>query len=143
MVTSASGAATAAHPARVAAQKSMDAVMAKDRAAWLAAYADDACIEDPVGPSWLDPTGTGHRGRAAIEAFYDNTIATTQAIRFEIADSFAAGSEVANVGTIHITLPDGQVARCEGVFVYGVDDNGLIRSLRAFWETDRMMATLG
>jgi len=130
------------HPARVAARRSMVGAETKDREMWLAAYADDACIEDPVGPSWLDPTGKGHRGRAALEAFYDATIATTQAIRFEIVDSFAAGNEVANVGTIHIALPGGKTARCEGVFVYAVDGDGLISSLRAFWETDRMMATI-
>lgn len=134
---------TAEHPARIAARRSMIGAETKNREAWLAAYADDACIEDPVGPSWLDPTGAGHRGRAALEAFYDATIATTEAIHFEIVDSFAAGNEVANVGTIHITLPDGKVARCEGVFVYAVNPDGLISSLRAFWETDRMMATIG
>ena len=130
------------HPARVAAQRSMQTAMAKDRAAWLALYAADACIEDPVGPSWIDPTGQGHRGKDALAAFYDATIATTESLRFEIVDSFAAGSEVANVGTIHITVAGGAVLRCEGVFVYAVDDDGLIRSMRAFWETDRMMATM-
>ena len=30
----------------------------------------------------------------------------------------------------------------EGVFVYKVDADGLIVSMRAFWETERAMATL-
>lgn len=130
------------HPARLMSQRSMAAVGAKDRDAWVALFADDGVVEDPVGPSWLDPTGQGHRGKEAIGAFFDSTIATTEAIRFEIHDSFAAGSEVANVATIHLTLPGGTTSRCEGVFVYRVDDDGKLASLRAIWEVDRMMATM-
>ncbi len=120
----------------------MAAVMAQDREGWLALWSEDGCVEDPVGPSWLDPTGQGHRGRAAIGAFYDTTIATLEWIRFEITDSFAAGDEVANVGTIHLSLPGGASGRCEGVFVYRVGADGLLLSLRAFWEVDRMTATM-
>jgi steroid delta-isomerase len=130
------------HPARAASRASMAAVTAQDREGWLALWSDDACVEDPVGPSWLDPTGEGHRGKEAIGAFFDSTIATLEAIRFEIIDSFAAGKEVANVGTIHLSLPGGTSGRCEGVFVYRVDDAGLLVSLRAFWEVDRMTATM-
>ena len=130
------------HPARAASQRSMAAVKAQDREGWLALFADGAVVEDPVGPSWLDPTGEGHRGREAIGRFFDTTIATLEGVRFEIVDSFAAGSEVANVGTIHLSLPGGTTGRCEGVFVYRVDDAGLLVSLRAFWELDRMTATM-
>lgn len=120
----------------------MAAVKAQDRAGWLALFADDAVVEDPVGPSWLDPTGEGHRGREAIGRFFDTTIATLESMRFEIVDSFASGSEVANVGTIHLHFPGGGSGRCEGVFVYRVDEAGLLVSLRAFWEVDRMTATM-
>lgn len=130
------------HPARVASHASMAAVTAQDRTAWLALWSPDGCIEDPVGPSWLDPSGQGHRGHAAIGAFFDATIATLDAIRFEVVDSFAAGDEVANVGTIHLSLTGGATGRCEGVFVYGVDAAGLLLSLRAFWEVDRMTGTM-
>ena len=130
------------HPARAASQRSMAAVGAQDRAAWLSLFAPDACVEDPVGPSFLDPTGAGHRGHEAIGAFYDATIAGLARIDFAIADSFAAGDEVANVGAITMTFPDGGTARCEGVFVYRVREDGLLVSLRAFWEVDRMMAAM-
>jgi ketosteroid isomerase-like protein len=130
------------HPARLASQKSIAAVQAKDRAAWLALFADDAVVEDPVGPSFLDESGQGHRGLAAIGTFFDNNIAPVESIRFDLADSFAAGDEVANVATIHMTLPGGATSRCEGVFVYRVRADGKLVSLRAFWEVDRMMATL-
>lgn len=119
----------------------MAAVGARDKQAWLALWSEDGCVEDPVGPSFLDPTGQGHRGKEAIGAFFDANIGGLEAIAFDITDSFAAGSEVANVGTIRLTLPGGSTMRCEGVFVYRIDTAGLLVSLRAFWETERMMAT--
>ena len=63
------------HPARRAGQNSMRNVKAKDKTAWLALFADDAVIEDPVGVSPLDPSGQGHRGKAAIARFWDTVIA--------------------------------------------------------------------
>ena len=130
------------HPARLASQRSIAAVQAKDREAWLSLFADDAVVQDPVGVSFLDETGEGHRGLTAIGAFFDANIAPVQDIRFELHDSFAAGDEVANVATIHMTLEGGATTRCEGVFVYRVRDDGKLVSLRAFWEVDRMLATM-
>jgi ketosteroid isomerase-like protein len=131
-----------AHPARTASRRSMDAVSRGAKDEWLALFADDAVVEDPVGVSMFDPTGEGHRGRAAIAAFWDLTIGNAERIEFEIRDSFAAGDEVANVGTISSYLPGGSRVDAEGVFVYRVNDDGRIVSLRAFWETERAMATL-
>ena len=130
------------HPARLASQRSIAAVQAKDRAGWLSLFADDAVVQDPVGVSFLDETGEGHRGHEAIGAFFDANIAPVQDIRFELHDSVAAGDEVANVATIHMPLDGGATTRCEGVFVYRVRDDGKLVSLRAFWEVDRMMATM-
>jgi ketosteroid isomerase-like protein len=130
------------HPARLASQRSVAAVQAKDKDAWLALWAEDGCIEDPVGISFIDPVGEGFRGAERRELFWDTNIGPTDSIVFDLHDSFAAGSEVANVATITITVGGSTVTRCEGVFVYKVDDEGKLLSLRAFWETDRMMATL-
>lgn len=132
----------ATHPARTASRRSMDAVSRGAKEEWLALFADDAVVEDPVGVSMFDKTGDGHRGRTAISAFWDLTIGNAERIEFEIRDSFAAGNEVANVGTISSFLPGGATLDAEGVFVYRVNEEGLIVSLRAFWETERAMATL-
>lgn len=126
------------HPARDASLASMRAVEAGDRAGWLALFAPDALIEDPVGPSPLDPDGTGHRGSDARAAFYDTNIGPNE-VRFTIHDSFAAGDEVANVGRITTTMDGGLVVHTDGVFVYRVDDAGLVTSLRAFWQMDRLV----
>ena len=128
--------------AREMSKRSMAAVKARDKEAWLALWADDGWVEDPIGESFIDPTGLGHHGPEGRAAFWDNNIGSTESIEFELKDSFACGNEVANVATIHITLPGGTTSRCEGVFVYRVDGEGKLRSLRAYWELDRMMATM-
>ena len=129
------------HPARAVSKKSIAAVKAKRKEDWLALFADDGVIQDPVGKSPIDPSGEGHRGTAAIGKFWDNQIAPNT-IHFDVRESYAAGSECANVGTISIGMPNGMKARCDGVFVYRVNDAGKLVSLRAFWEFDQMMATI-
>jgi ketosteroid isomerase-like protein len=123
------------HPARAASQRSRAAVEAGDREGWLALFADDAVVEDPIGPSMFDPDGTGHHGPEGIAAFYDSVIGPNQ-VRFAIRESYACGSEVANVGTITTTLGDGSQAVVEGVYTYRVDHEGKVVALRAFWEAD-------
>jgi len=134
----------AENPARLMAARSMEIVTRRGEQArerWLALFADDAIVEDPIGPSPLDPEVKGHRGKAAIAEFWDKTIASTK-IKFDIEKSYAAGNELANVGSITTTMPDGTTAVAEGVFTYKVDDAGKIVALRAFWEFDRMLATM-
>lgn len=127
------------HPARTAAMRSIEAVQAGDRDTWLSLWHPEAVLEDPVGESPMDPEGKGHHGIEAITAFWDNFIAPVT-IRFHIRQSFACGSECANVGTITTRMDDGSVGRCELVMVYRVDEAGKVLSLRAFWEVDEMMA---
>lgn len=125
------------HPARRAARASIEAVEAGDREGWLALFADDAVVADPVGPSPLDPDGTGHHGKEAIAAFYDTVIAQAE-VRFTLRASYVAGSECANEGTITSTFPDGTAGVVEGVYLYRVDDDGRLVSVRAYWEFDRL-----
>ena len=54
---------------------SRDYAVAKDKENWLALFAKDALVQDPIGKSPLDPEGNGHKGIAAIEKFYDTVIA--------------------------------------------------------------------
>ena len=129
------------HPARAVSKKSIAAVKAKRKEEWLALFAEDGVIQDPVGKSPIDPSGDGHRGTAAIGKFWDNQIAPNT-IHFDVRESYAAGSECANVGTISIGMPNGMKARCDGVFVYRVNDAGKLVSLRAFWEFEQMIATI-
>ncbi|MEU7630768.1 nuclear transport factor 2 family protein [Nocardia sp. NPDC049220] len=128
------------HPARAAGLASQAAVRARDKQAWLALFAADGVVEDPIGSSGLDPAGTGHRGTEAIATFWDKAIAKTDLIEFRFGDSFACGNEVAFTGTIRSTI-GGHRIDADGVFTYRVDDDGKITALRAFWEVERAMAT--
>lgn len=123
--------------ARAASLRSRAAVHARDRAAWLALFADDAIVADPVGPSPLDPTGDGHRGPEARAAFWDDVIAPNP-VTMDITASHAGGDEVANVVTISTTFPDGAKAIVDIIALYAVDEAGSITSLRAYWEFDQL-----
>jgi steroid Delta-isomerase len=127
-------------PAHLAGKRSRDAVQARDKDAWLAVFADDAIVEDPIGPSHFDPEGKGHRGRDAISAFWDKAIAPTDKIEFNFCDTYQCGNEEANVGHILITAAGHQVT-AEGVFTYKANDEGKLVALRAYWEVDRATAS--
>jgi len=119
----------------------MDAVHKKDKQAWLDNFAEDAIVEDPVGPSPLDPTGQGHRGKQAIASFWDKQIAPNRVL-FNIRESYASGEECANVGTITIVMDGGAVMLVDGVYTYRVDSAGKLVALRAIWEMENMKAFL-
>ncbi|UFS93270.1 nuclear transport factor 2 family protein [Nocardia huaxiensis] len=130
---------TAEHPARLAGLASQAAVRAKHKGDWLALFAADARVEDPIGISPYDPVGEGHYGLAAIAAFWDKAIARS-VIDFRFPDSFACGDEVAFVGTIRSERA-GVAVEVDGAFTYRVNEAGKIIALRAFWEPARARTT--
>jgi len=124
------------HPARIAGLLSQRYVSDGNRDAWLDLFAENACLEDPVGVSPMDPIGKGHHGKAAIAAFWDNIISHVQ-VSFDFPRSYAAGNECAFIGVVYAAPPGVEAGGSEGVFVYRVNDAGKLVSLRAFWEIDR------
>jgi steroid delta-isomerase len=121
--------------ARELGQRSRAAVHARDRDGWLDLFAEDAVVQDPIGPSPFDPEGKGHHGREAIAKFYDEVIAPSQAVDFEINESYLCGDEVADVGIIRTTLAGGtHQAVVYVVMTYRTNGAGKIASLRAYWE---------
>jgi steroid Delta-isomerase len=131
------------HPARTAARQSMTAVAEGRKDDWLALFAPDALVEDPVGPSMLDPEGKGHRGHDGIRSFWDKNFGAVSRFHFLVKDSFANGPCCANVATITMWLGDsGATMKVDVVGIYTVNEEGKITSLRAHWEPDRAMATI-
>ena len=124
-------------------KKSMATTEAKDRDGWLALFADDAVVEDPVGPSFVDADGKGQRGREAITAFYDNVISQSESLKFTIRQSIECGDEVANIGELRITLPGNQVGIVQLANIYKVNAEGKLASLRSFWEQDKLKFSSG
>lgn len=125
-------------PAELAFQRHVDFVARGDREGFLGNFSADAVVQDPVGKSPLDPTGRGHRGHQAIGAFWDTIIAPGR-VRFEIERAYVCGDEIANVGTVYNALPGRDEVAAEGVFVYRVDAEGKIVSLKAYWDYDATM----
>jgi ketosteroid isomerase-like protein len=123
----------------LAGKRSRDAAMAHDKEAWLSVFADDAVVEDPIGPSHFDPEGRGHRGKEAIARFYDMAIAPSQ-LEFHFDKTYVCGDEEANVGHIVIES-NGYRVVAEGVFTYRVNAAGKMIALRAFWELDKAAAS--
>ncbi|GAA1231397.1 nuclear transport factor 2 family protein [Prauserella halophila] len=128
-------------PARVAALRSMEAVAAGDKQRWLSLFDPAAVIEDPVGPSPFDEGGKGHHGADGISAFWDLTIANVRRFEFAVRDSHAGGDEVANVATITTFFDGDYRVDTDCVIVYRTGVDGLLLSVRAFWEMDRAAAT--
>ncbi len=124
------------HPAHLAGKRSRDAVAARDKQAWLANFADDAIVQDPIGPSFLDPEGKGHRGKEAISAFWDKAIAPADKLVFNFETTYQCGDEEANVGNIVTTIA-GRDFTTPGVFTYRANEAGQLLALRAFWEAPR------
>ena len=131
-----------AHLAKAASERSGEFVTAGDKEGWLSLFAEDAVVEDPVGESPLDPSGQGHRGKAAIEAFWDTVIAPGS-IDFQILSSHPAGDECANVVHMVNTMPGDMRVVVGMVVVYRADAEGKLVSLRAFWDYEAVMAQLG
>jgi len=87
------------------------------------------------------PEGKGHHGHEGISAFWDKAIAPIERFTFHIHDSHANGNTCANVGTITTRFADGTVVDTDLVMVYTINEDGLVQSMRAYWEPDRAMAT--
>ncbi len=124
-------------------KKSMAMSEAKDRDGWLGLFADDAVVEDPVGPSFVDAEGKGQRGKEAITAFFDNVISQSESLKFTIRQTMECGDEVINIGELRITLPGNQVGIVPIANIYKVNAEGKLASLRSFWEQDKLTFTDG
>ena len=121
----------------------MAAVAAGRKDEWLALFAANAIVEDPVGPSPLDAEGKGHHGHAGIRTFWDRNFGAVSRFHFRVKDSFANGACCANLVTITMWLGKaGTTMTVDGVMVYTINDGGLITSIRGHWEPDRAMATI-
>ncbi|MDB9769602.1 hypothetical protein OAB98_01470 [Gammaproteobacteria bacterium] len=115
---------------------SRDFAVAKDKGSWLALFAKDALVQDPIGKSPLDPEGNGHRGIAAIEKFYDTVIANGD-IEFTIIESIPCAEECANYAQIVNLVGDIKI-ETKMIVIYRINSNNKIESLRAFWDYQKM-----
>ena len=115
---------------------SRDYAVAKDKQNLLDLFAEDAIVQDPIGKSPLDPVGEGHKGKEAIENFYDTVIANGN-IEFNILESIPCADECANFAQIINIVGDVKI-ETKMIVIYRVNSDDKIVSLRAFWDYQKM-----
>jgi ketosteroid isomerase-like protein len=120
-------------PARLASLDSMRMSMAGDLEGWLALFAEDAVLQDPSGPSPMDPSGRGRVGKQEIAKFGEIFI-KPDSLRFEIRQTLMSGGACVNIGTITVRRPDGKIGWSEVVNVYEVNGAREITLLRSYWD---------
>jgi len=127
------------HLAVAANKKSIKYAMEGNKEAWLALYTDDAVVCDPVGVSPMDPSGEGHRGKAAIEHFWDTVIGQAN-VDIRVDKRWTSGKYRCCVAQVaHNDLGDGKVSQCDMLAVYDVNEEGKITSMAANWDFDGLM----
>lgn len=132
---------TEVHPAVTASERSAQYAMAKDKESWLGLFSEDAFLADPVGKSMLDPEGNGHRGKAAIERFWDNVISKAN-LTLVASQRIACDNTCVAVLQATNDLGGGIKTVVDMVGLYEVDDEGKLRSLKVYWDFEKLMAQL-
>ena len=104
----------------------VDAYDRNDRAAFLALWAPDGVLEDPVGtPS--------HTGQKALAAFWDGARELADRIVLVLKSVHIAGGEAAAVIEINAHIGDGGLL-LHAVDAMQFDDDGRLTSVRAYWD---------
>jgi hypothetical protein len=117
-----------------AVERSPAAARAHDRREWVGLFTEGGRIEDPVG-------STPHRGREAIERFYDTFIGPRD-ITFHRDTDVVIGSTVVRDLELEVSMADTLVMRIPAYLAYDVEEchGGLkISRLQAYWELPEMM----
>ena len=130
------------HLAVEANKNSIRYAMEGNKEAWLALYAEDAVVADPVGVSPMDPTGEGHHGKAAIEKFWDTIIGPAN-LDIRVDKRWTSGEHCCCVAQVaRSDMGDGKYTDCDMLAVYEVNEEGLITRMQAHWNFDELMAQL-
>ena len=109
--------------------RSPAAVAVHDKAAWLALFAGDCLVNDPVGSK-------PHEGHKAIARFYDSFIAPNE-ISFDVQHDTVCGNTVVRDLTIETTMSTGlQVSVSTHIRYQLIEQDGelKIHRLYAHWE---------
>lgn len=114
--------------------KAMGHVMAREKEEWLNCFASDALLLDPVGGSPIDPNGEGFQGRSKIASFWDAIVTASDSVEFEIREQHASGNCIAKVATVRLELKAGKTVSYDGVFLYELNDTGLIQKLSGIFQ---------
>ena len=104
----------------------VDAVNARDPRAIADRFTEDAVHADPV-------SNPPNLGRTAIIAFFESGIAASDGWTFEARAVHTCGDHVAIDFAIAVDS-GGTTMGIEGIEVFAVADDGLFRSVHAYWD---------
>ena len=125
-------------PAIAAHKASIANSMAGNKAQWLEVFADDAVVQDPVGPSPFDPEGNGFKGKQRIAEFWDLMIGPSN-LSIVAHKRIACGDNIAAVN-MTVTNDMGEMKSVvEMVVIYEVNAAGKLISLKAYWDLEALM----
>ena len=129
-------------PAVRAHKASIANAMAGNREAWLALFADDAVVHDPVGRSPHDPEGRGFRGRERIAEFWDMMIATGD-LTIIPHKRYPCGEDVVAVAMTVANRIGEEKLYIEMIATYEVDTAGKLTSLKVYWDVEALSEQSG
>ena len=129
------------HPAVLASMNSAKHASAGDKESWLALFAEDAFLADPVGPSPLDKDGRGYQGKSAIEGFWDKVISKAN-MNIEASQRIRCANNCAAVLQVTNDLGGGKKTVVDMIGIYQVNDAGKLQSLKVYWDFDALAAQL-
>jgi steroid delta-isomerase len=111
------------------------ATRAMDTEAWLATFAQDATSYDPVGA----PPTIGHDG---LRQFFTAILDAFDKVGLTEEHIFIAGNGAAVKWTGQGKGKNGRVVRFEGIDIFELNDEGLIQTIRAYWNPAEVMVQL-
>lgn len=125
-------------PAIAAHKESIAHAMAGNKAQWLEVFADDAVVQDPVGPSPFDPDGNGFKGKQRIAEFWDLMIGPSN-LNIVPHKRIACGDNIAAVN-MTVTNDMGEMKSVVDMMViYEVNEVGKLITLKAYWDLEALM----
>ncbi|HBB35280.1 MAG TPA: ketosteroid isomerase [Cyanobacteria bacterium UBA9273] len=111
------------------------ATRSMDGDAWVATFAPDAVNYDPVG-------GPPQSGREAIRQFFAGITDVFETVGVTEDFAHAVGNEVVVKWTGHGVGKNGREVMFEGIDLFELNAEGLIQTVRSYWDTAALMAQL-
>jgi steroid Delta-isomerase len=111
------------------------AIRGMDADAWLATFAPDATSYDPID-------APPHAGHDALRQFFDGIAGAFEKVNFVEDHVFIAGNSAAVKWTANGRGKNKRDVRFEGIDIFDFNEQGLIQTVRAYWNPTEVMMQL-